>query len=225
MGNQLPSPKKGAEPPVFGPFLLSPNDWMNQDGTWHGGGAWSKPHCARWGPSSPPQKRGQPPIFGPFLLSPDGWMHQHATWYGCRPQPRRLCVRWGPGFHSPKGAQSPQFSANIRCGQTTGWPKMALGMEVGLGPGDCVRSGPSYPQGHSSPPHLFAPCLFWPRSPISATAELLLNHCRKSYTGLPRASRQLFVVEVGDSPTDVDGEGNPAVVERVSALPGVHIRL
>jgi len=45
---------------------------------------------------------------------------------------------------------SPQFSANVRCGQTSGWTKMPLGMEVGLGP-----------------------CLLWPRSPISATAELL----------------------------------------------------
>jgi len=41
----------------------------------------------------------------------------------------------------PKGAQSPQFSANVRCGQMTGWTKVALGMEVGLGPGDFVFDG------------------------------------------------------------------------------------
>ena len=73
-GDQLPSPKKGAEPPppIFG-FLLSPNGWMNQDGTWHGGGPWSKPHCARWGPSSPPQKMGQSPqIFGPYCRQTAG---------------------------------------------------------------------------------------------------------------------------------------------------------
>jgi len=29
----------------------------------------------------------------------------------------------------------PQFSANFCCGQTAGWIKMTLGMEVGLGPG------------------------------------------------------------------------------------------
>ena len=45
----------------------------------------------------------------------------------------------------PKRGTVPQFSANVRCGQTTGWTKIALGMEVGLGPGDCVRWGPSYP--------------------------------------------------------------------------------
>ena len=32
----------------------------------------------------------------------------------------------------------PQFSANVRCGQTAGWTKVPLGMEVGLSPGDFV---------------------------------------------------------------------------------------
>jgi len=63
-----PPPQKwegGAHFPIFGPFLV----WMDQDGNWHGGGPWSRPHCAWWGPSSPFQKRGRapPPIFGPFL--------------------------------------------------------------------------------------------------------------------------------------------------------------
>jgi len=34
MGTQLPSPKKGAEPPIFGPCLLWPNGYMDQDATW-----------------------------------------------------------------------------------------------------------------------------------------------------------------------------------------------
>jgi len=39
----------------------------------------------------------------------------------------------------------------------------------------CIRRGPrSARNGHSSP-HLFGPCLLWTRSPISATAELLLK--------------------------------------------------
>jgi len=25
---------KGAEPPIFGPYLLWPNGWMDQDSTW-----------------------------------------------------------------------------------------------------------------------------------------------------------------------------------------------
>ena len=92
---------------------------MNQDGTWHGGGPWSKPHRARWGSSSPP----------------------------------------------PKGGQGlPQFSAHFYCRQTAGCIKVPLGMEVGLGPGDCVRWGPSYPRnrGHTHHNPVFGPCLLWP---------------------------------------------------------------
>jgi len=42
-------PKKGAEPPppIFGPCLLWPNGWMDQEGTLHGDGPRSRPHCAR----------------------------------------------------------------------------------------------------------------------------------------------------------------------------------
>ena len=58
----------------------------------------------------------------------------------------------------------PQFSAIVRCGQTTRWTNMALGMEVGLGPGDFVRGGPSYPQNREHTHHhpVFGPCLLWP---------------------------------------------------------------
>ena len=31
------SPLPRAEPPIFGPFLLWPNGWMDQDATWYGG--------------------------------------------------------------------------------------------------------------------------------------------------------------------------------------------
>jgi len=57
-----------------------------------------------------------------------------------RPRGTRHCVRWGPSSPPLKG-HSPQFSANVRCGQTAGWTKMLLGMEVGLGPGDFVFDG------------------------------------------------------------------------------------
>ena len=45
---------------------------------------------------------------------------------------------------SPKGAH-PQFSANVPCGETAGWTKIPLGMEVGLGPGDFVFDGDPAP--------------------------------------------------------------------------------
>jgi len=36
-GDPAPPPQNGAEPhsPTFGPCLLWPNDWMDQDGAWH----------------------------------------------------------------------------------------------------------------------------------------------------------------------------------------------
>jgi len=39
----------------------------------------------------------------------------------------------------------PQFSAHVYCRQTAGWIKMALGMEMGLGPGHFVLDGDPAP--------------------------------------------------------------------------------
>jgi len=58
-----PLPQKGAEPPIFGPYLLWPNSLMDQDATWHGGRSRPRPQCARWGPSSPSSKRKRSPQF------------------------------------------------------------------------------------------------------------------------------------------------------------------
>jgi len=66
--DHLPLSKKGTAPPIFGPYLLWPNGWMDQDGTWYGGEPRSRPHCARWGPSSPSPKRGQSPHIRPVSL-------------------------------------------------------------------------------------------------------------------------------------------------------------
>jgi len=73
-----------------------------------------------------------------------------------------------------KGAEPPKFSAHVYCGQTAGWIKMSLGMEVGLG----LRVFDVDPATHRKrayplPPN-FCPCQLWPRSPISATAELVV---------------------------------------------------
>jgi len=61
-------------------------------------------------------------------------------------------------------------------GQTVGWIKMPLGMEVGLGPGDIVLDwDPALlpRKGHSSPP-LFGPYLLWPNGRPS---QQLLSSC------------------------------------------------
>ena len=55
-----------------------------------------------------------------------------------------------------------------------GWVKTLLGTEVDLGPGHILLDGVPAPAKVAQQPPLFGPCLLWPRSPISATAELLL---------------------------------------------------
>jgi len=50
-----------------------------------------------------------------------------------------------PFMHPQNGGGAPKFSAHVYCGQTPGWIKMALGTEVGLGPGDFVFNGDPVP--------------------------------------------------------------------------------
>jgi len=78
-------------------------------------------------------------------LWPNGWTDQDETWHAGRPRPWPHCVRWGPRSPSPKGGQSPQFSVHVYCGQTSGWMKLVLGMEVGLSPRDFVLDGDPAP--------------------------------------------------------------------------------
>ena len=50
--------------------------------------------------------------------------------------PDNIVLYGDPAPLPKKGAEPPpQFWAHVYCGQTAGWIKMALGMEVGLGPG------------------------------------------------------------------------------------------
>ena len=107
--------------PVSDVGLLWRNGWMDQDETWHAGRPRPRPHCVRWGPSSPPKGAQKPPlskftgagfafvriIRGPCVLWPKGGMEQDAIWYEDRPRPRPHCVRWGPSFPTKKGAQQP----------------------------------------------------------------------------------------------------------------------
>jgi len=150
-GDPAPSPQE-AEPAIFGPWLLWPNGWMDQDGTWHEGMPWSSPYCARWGHSSPPQNKEQsPPIFGPSLLWPNGWMHQDATWYGGRPRPTRHCVRCCLSYPQKKGTPTPPNFWPM-----SGWMKTPLGTEVDLGPGNIILDGVRAPaKGAQQPPPSF----------------------------------------------------------------------
>ena len=148
---------------------------MHQDATWYMEVGLSPGDFVLDGDPAPAPKGAEPqPIFDARLLWPNGCMDQDATWYGGRPRPTRHCDRCGPSYRQKKGTPTPpNFWPVSIVAKMTGWMKTPLATEVDLGPGHIVLDGvPAPPKGNSSPP-IFGRCLLWPRSPISATAELL----------------------------------------------------
>jgi len=75
---------------------------------------------------------------------------------------------------SPTPHSHPIFGPCLLC-QMAGWMKTLLGTEVDLGSGHIVLDGVLSPAKGAQRPPPFGPCLLWPRSPISAAAELLLE--------------------------------------------------
>jgi len=125
-------------------------------------------------PAPTPKGAERHPFFGSRLLWPNSCMDQDATWYGGRPRRTQHCVRCGPSYPQKKGTPMHPILAIVQCGQMAGWMKSPLGTEVDLGSGHTVLDGvPAPAKGAQQRPPLFGPCLLWPRSPISATAELL----------------------------------------------------
>jgi len=57
--------------------------------------------------------------------------------------------------------------------------RTTLGTEVDFGPGHTVLDGVSVPAKGAQQPPIFGPCLLWPRSPMSATAQLLYKRSPK----------------------------------------------
>jgi len=100
----------------------------------------------------------------------------------------------GSPLPAPTRGTAPQFSVRVYCGQTAGWMNTPLCTEVDLGTCNIVLDNA---KGHSSP--LLDPCLLWPRSPISATAELLSKflHCCSCTLWLSKLSLVLPVIIAG----------------------------
>ena len=48
-----PAEKRHSLNPIFGTCLLWANGWMDEDVSWYGIRPGPRPHCVRWGPSSP----------------------------------------------------------------------------------------------------------------------------------------------------------------------------
>jgi len=106
------------------------------------------------------------------------------------------------------GAEPPQFSAHVYCGQTAGWIKMALGMEVGLGPVYIVLDGDTapLPKKGQSPPNF---------PPIFIVAKRHdASRCRLVWR---QASAQASLYEMGTQPLTPKGaEPHPIFGLRLS---------
>ena len=128
---------------------------MDQDATWRGGRPRPRPHCVRWGPSSPPQKRHSPQFSAHVCCGQmAGWikMPRGTGWHG------NIVL---DGYPAPplrkKGAQHPQF-----------WPMSIVNGWIDQGEtwdGSrprprpyCVRWGPSSPPTKGAQPNPS----FWP---------------------------------------------------------------
>ena len=149
--------------------VLWPNGLTDQDESCHAGRPRPWPHCDRRGPSFPSTNGAHPQFFGPYPLRPNGCIDQDSTWYGGRPRPGVTVLDGDPAPPPQKEGDAPsKFSAHVYCGQTAGWIKMVLGMEVGLSPGDLVvldRDPAPSPKREQSPlPNLW---------PISIVAKRL----------------------------------------------------
>jgi len=117
-------------------------------------------------PALSPLKGHAPPNFRPMSVVAkrlDG-LRCHLVW---RPRLGRLCFQWGPSYRQKKGTPTATHflahDASLYGSRPRLWPHYT-GSQLS------AKGG-----GHSSPAPLFGPCLLWPRSPISPTAELLLN--------------------------------------------------
>ena len=146
MGTPLPLPKKGWSPQIFGHCLLSPNVWMDQDGTWHGDRPQPRQLCVRWGPSPLPKKGRSPPQYSAHI-----YCGQTA---GCIKMPLGTEVGLSPGDFvfdgdpatpRKRGTPSPtQFLAHV-------WPNGWMDEDAtwfGSRPRPrprCIRRGPSSP--------------------------------------------------------------------------------
>jgi len=140
---------------------------MDRDETWLAGRPRPRPHCVRWGSSSPTERGTAAPhirnlwaqaLPASIYSSVHVYCGQTAGWIKMKLGMEvglglRQIVKWGagsppqrgtsPNFHEdpsppPPTGHSPQFSAHACCGQTAGWIKMPFGREVGLGPGHIV---------------------------------------------------------------------------------------
>ena len=162
--------------PVCDVRALWPNGWTDHDETWHAVGLVPGHNVLDGDPPPPLPKGHRFPQFSAHICC-----GQMAAWIKMS-----LGTEVGLGLREivfavdpatpRKWAHPPHpILAHVYCGQMAGWMKDAAWYGSRPRPRPhCTRRGSHLPQkGAAAPAPLFGPCLLWPRSPISATAELL----------------------------------------------------
>jgi len=81
-----PPQKRVHSPTIFGPCLLWPNGWIDQDTTWYAGRPRPRPHCVRWSPAPPP-KKGHSPQFSAHVYCGQGHIVLHGDPASAQPAP------------------------------------------------------------------------------------------------------------------------------------------
>jgi len=117
----LPPEKRHRPHPIFGPYILWANCWMDQDATLYRGKPRPRRRFVRWGRRlAAPPKRDKPPGFGSCLLWPNGWMDEDPTWCISKPRPRPHCVSRGPNSPRKGHSSPPLFSPCLL------WPRSPI---------------------------------------------------------------------------------------------------
>jgi len=71
--------------PIFGPCLLWPNGWMDEDATWYAGRPRPRRHVWDWDPAPPKKGRSTPPpLFCPYVYCGQtvGWIKMPVGYGG-----------------------------------------------------------------------------------------------------------------------------------------------
>ena len=119
LDGELAPPKKGHSPlPIFGPCLLWPNGWIDQDATSYEGRRQPRRHCVRWGTSSPSPERGQSPQFSAHVYCAQtvGWIKMPLGRKVCL-DPSDIVLDGNPASPPRKKwtQRRPKFSAHVNC--------------------------------------------------------------------------------------------------------------
>ena len=197
MRSHLPAPK-GAELPIFGPSLLWPNGWMGQNATRYGGRPRLRPHCGRWGLSSPKMGGYSPhPQF-----STNVYIGQTAGWIK---MPLSTEVGLGPGDIVLDGDPATQKML-----------RPPILRPCLLWPNDCMHQDTTWYESRPQPRRL---CVTWRPSPLPKKGARP-QFSAHLYCGQTAGCIKMPLgVKVGLSPGDFVLDGYPATYRKWDGAP------